>query len=318
MNISGTDRKRAYARGLVLALALAFAGLGISGQAAGTESGDSSGDLSFAASGTLGVDFYVLESPFDNDNVTGFFDKYRYIRDKGAQLPFFADLTHLNLGLVRPDTTYLIRAERWSRNAINENTLLNINWKGIAVNSEIRRYRSDALRFFPMGTEDDWPGVPQGLGFGTTYNPGVPGLISNFTTDVDAIFASDYRIGVERFDVDTEIALRPEGFGYDNRVLKEARLRAGYGSRTGQRQDSFLLDLSEVADPTSRFRGNRRSIDQSLTNAGLGAVLAMGEKTSASLDFDVERFSEAAGGLGTGMDREEGRVYGEGGVQNEK
>jgi len=295
MNISGTDRKRVYARGLVLGLLLAFSGLGISGQAAGTESGDSSGDLSFAASGTLGVDFYVLESPFDNDNVTGFFDQYRYIRDKSAQLPFFADFTHLNLGLVRPDTTYLIRAERWSRNAINENTLLDIDWKGLIFDAEIRRYRSDALRFFPTGTEDDWPGVPQGLGFGTTYNPGVPGLISNFTTDVGAIFASDYRIGVERFGVDTEIALRPEGFGYDNRVLKEARLRAGYGSRTGQRQDSFLLDLSEVADPTSRFRGNRRAIDQSVTNAGLGAVFSLGKKVSGSLDFDVDRFSEAAG-----------------------
>ncbi len=300
MNISGTDRKRAYARGLVLALALTFAGLGISGQATGTESGDSSGDLSFEASGTLGADLYLIESPFDNDNVTGFFDQYRYIRDKGAQLPFFADLTHLNLGLVRPDTTYLIRAERWSRNAINENTLLDINWKGLVFDAEIRRYRSDALRFFPMGTEDDWPGVPQGLGFGTTYNPGVPGLISNFATDIDAIFANNYRIGIERLDVGGEIALRPEGFGYDNQVLKEARLRAGYGSRTGQRQDSFLLDLSEVADPTSRFRGNRRSIDQSLTNAGVGAVLAMGKKISASLDFDVERFSEAAGAVTLG------------------
>jgi hypothetical protein len=301
MNISGTDPERgagfagAMALALVMALVMALGALVIGGYAASAESGDPSDGLSFEASGTLGADLYVIESPFDNDNVTGFFEQYRYIRDKGAQLPFFADLTHLNLGLVRPDTTYLIRAERWSRNAINENTLLDINWKGLVVNAEIRRYRSDALRFFPMGTEDDWTGMPLGLGFGTTYNPDVPGLISNFTTNIDALFASDYRIGVERFDVGGEIALRPEGFGYKNDVLKEARLRGGYGSRTGYRQDSFLLDLAEVADPTSRFRGNRRAIDQSVTNAGTGVVLALGKTIIANLEFDVDRFTEAAG-----------------------
>ena len=301
MNISGTDPERgagfagAMALALVMALVMALGALVIGGYAASAESGDPSDGLSFEASGTLGADLYVIESPFDNDNVTGFFEQYRYIRDKGAQLPFFADLTHLNLGLVRPDTTYLIRAERWSRNAINENTLLDINWKGLVVNAEIRRYRSDA----------HWAGTPLGpclplpppwcLGFGTTYNPDVPGLISNFTTNIDALFASDYRIGVERFDVGGEIALRPEGFGYKNDVLKEARLRGGYGSRTGYRQDSFLLDLAEVADPTSRFRGNRRAIDQSVTNAGTGVVLALGKTIIANLEFDVDRFTEAAG-----------------------
>ncbi len=294
MNIFGTDRKR----GAGFAGAMAMGALVLGGYAASAEPGDPSGDLSLEASGTLGADLYLIENPFDNDNVTGFFEQYRYIRDKGAELPFFADFTHLNLGLVRPDTTYLIRAERWSRNAINENTLLDINWKGLVVNAEIRRYRSDALRFFPMGTEDDWAGTALGLGFGTHYNPDVPGLISDFptqTTNVDAIFANDYRIGVERFDVGGEIALRPEGFGYKNGVLKEARLRAGYGSRTGYRQDSFLLDLTEALEPTSRFRGNRRAIDQSVTNAGTGVVLALGKKLNAKLDFDVDRFTEAAG-----------------------
>ena len=245
MNISGTDRKPwarlAGAKGLPSVTLVAWVtllALVMAGHATGTEPGDASGDLSFEASGTLGADLYVIESPFDNDNVTGFFEQYRYIRDKGAELPFFADFTHLNLGLVRPDTTYLIRAERWSRNAINENTLLDINWKGLVVNAEIRRYRSDALRFFPMGTEDDWAGMPLGLGFGTTYNPDVPGLISNFTTNIDALFASDYRIGVERFDVGRRDCASPRRLRLQERRTQRGALACGLrkpdGLPTGQ------------------------------------------------------------------------------------
>ena len=262
--------------------------------AAPAQAEEDAGATAFRGSATLGADFYVIENPFDNANVTGFFDQYRYIRDKGAELPFFVDLTHLDLGLVRPDDTYLLRLERWSRNAINSNSRLGIRFKGLSVDAEIRRYRSDDLRFFPMGTEDDWAGAPLGLGFGTTYNPDVPGLISGYTTDVDAIFGGNYRIGVERLALASEISLRPDGFGYDNGVLKEARLRAGYGSRTGHRQDSFLLDLAESSDPTSRFRGNRRAIDQSVTQAGTGAVIALAKGVDATLDFDVDRFREAA------------------------
>jgi len=290
MNISGTDRPRcAHGR-----LARAVFSVLVCFLAPSAWADDPADPLAVKGSATLGTDLYVIENPFDNANVTGFFDQYRYIRDKGAELPFFLDLTHFNLGLVREDNTYLLRVERWSRNAINANTLFNLGWKGLIVEGEIRRYRSDALRFFPQGTEDDWTGVPQGLGFGTTYNPGVPGLISNNTTDIDAIFGGNYRIGIERFDFQSEIALRPDGFGYDNRVLKEARLRAGYGSRTGHRQDSFLLDLNESLDPTSRFRGNRRAVDQTVTNGGTGFVFALGETIAANLAFDIEKFVEDA------------------------
>lgn len=295
MNTFGTDprARRGWpgARRAGRAVALFAASLAFGTAALAEERADKT---KFQGSATLGADFYVIENPFDTANVTGFFDQYRYIRDKGAEVPFFADLTHLDLGWVHPDETYLLRLERWSRNAINENSRLGIRFKGLTVDAELRRYRSDALRFFPLGTEDDWAGMPLGLGFGTTYNPDVPGLITGFSSDVGAVFDGNYRIGVERLAFASEIALRPEGFGYDNKVLKQASLRAGYGSRTGNRQDSFLLDLSETLEPTSRFRGNRRAIDQSVTQAGLGAIIALAPGVDATLDFDVDRFRESA------------------------
>jgi hypothetical protein len=276
---------------------MALAGALASAVAGGAWAEDDPEATVFRASATLGADFYLIESPFDNDNVTGFFDQYRYIDDKSAEVPFFLNLTHANLGLVRPDSTYLLRLERWSRNTDNQNGILNVDWKGLRFDANLRQYRSHALRFFPMGTEDNWPGTPLGLGFGTTYNPGVPGLNTGFTTDVGVLFDQNYRIGVERLDFDAEIALRPEGLGYGPGWLREGSLRAGYGTRTGHRQDSFLLDLleSNITEPTSRFRGNRRAIDQTVTNAGLGAVIALSENLDASLSFDVDRFTENSG-----------------------
>ena len=295
MNTSGTEpRRRGHKPWTRWGIALA--GVLASALATGAFADEEADATVFHGSATLGADFYVISSPFDNDNITGFFDQYRYIDDKSSEVPFFLNLTHANLGLVRPDSTYLLRLERWSRNVDNQNGILNIQWKGLRFDANLREYRSHALRFFPMGTEDNWSGTPLGLGFGTTYNPGVPGLNTGFTTDVGVLFDNNYRIGVKRLDFDGEISLRPEGLGYGPGWLREGRLRAGYGTRSGHRQDSFLLDLleSDITAPTTRFRGNRREMDQTVTNAGLGAVISLAENVDASLSFDVDRFTEDA------------------------
>ena len=88
MNISGTEpRKRGRRPGPWWGIALA--GVMASTLAPGAWAEDDPEATVFRGSATLGADFYVIESPFDNDNITGFFDQYRYIDDKSAEVPFF-------------------------------------------------------------------------------------------------------------------------------------------------------------------------------------------------------------------------------------
>jgi len=253
---------------------------------------------------TLGVQFYDLDSPYDTSNVAGFFEQYRYIRDQGATLPFFLDLVHLNAGVMREDDTYLLQVERWSRNALNSNGFLDVNWRGLDLSFDYRRYRSDSLRFFPKGTWGGEPSPPES--FGVQYNsdlcpsnsvPPNPCTASAFGLQSSDVFDNNNRIFVNRQSVGGDLALRPEGFNHDLPVLKELRTRARYETRKGYRQDSFVLAVPQEnasSTLTQGFRGNRRKINQSVTSAGTTFVLSPFNLFESSLAFDFEKFREEA------------------------
>ncbi len=242
---------------------------------------------------TVGTRLYVVESPYDNDNVTGFFDQYRYIEKKDQRLSYFFDFQdlfqHVDLGLMREDGTYLLRAEHFSRNAINSNTLFDFDWRGLDIDAEIWRIRSDSLLFFPSGTEEGWvppPGEqPSTFALGSTYSPMV---------SAGDFFVRDDRIYVERLSAGGEIGFRPEDFGLDTAFLDQARMRARHETRTGYRQDSFLLDSRENISSLQSFRGNGRRIDQSLTSLGSSLVLSPPGALTGLIAFDFEHFEEEA------------------------
>ena len=67
MNISGTDRTpRALLTGVLLAILLLMA--------APSRADSTADDATFRGSASLGAHLYAIDNPFDNDNVTGFFD----------------------------------------------------------------------------------------------------------------------------------------------------------------------------------------------------------------------------------------------------
>ncbi len=283
MNTSGT--KRIHKKGRIARVVLAVLGIFlIPSSLARAEDGKHR----FIANGTLGAELYVIDPPYDTSNVTGFFEQYRYIRNQGATLPYFVDLFHLNAGVVRSDDTYLIRLERWSRNALNENGSLEVDWRGLDVDLEYRRYRSDSLRFFPKGTEYDWTGPPAQNSYGTQYHPDTP---------YDDVFSNNRRIFLKRQSVLGEVALRPERFGHALPVMEQLRVRGGYETRKGYRQDSFLLAVPQEnpsENRTESFRGNRRKVNQSVSSAGTTFVISPFGLLNGTLSFDFEQFEEKA------------------------
>lgn len=301
MNIFDTEKRaRWMARSVLTGLgwvALLFIAVGVA------EANEEDGHH-VVAEATLGSQFYVIDPPYDTSNVAGFFEQYRYIRDQGATLPYFLDLVHLNAGIQRADQTYLLRLERWTRNALNSNGYLSLDWQGLDLDLDYRRYRSDSLRFFPKGT---WGGeTPVPDAYGVQYHsdlcPPTPTSISPcasspFGLEPSDVFGANNRIFVNRQSVGGELALRPEGFGRNLPLLDELRTYARYETRQGYRQDSFVLatPLENASGNLAQgFRGNRRKLDQSVTTAGATLVASPLGLFETSLSFDFQEFREQA------------------------
>jgi hypothetical protein len=239
-------------------------------------------DLEFHSQTTLGARLYDFESPFDED-ITSFFDQYRDVRDKDADVPWFLDFFHNDLGLVREDGTYLVRFERWSPNWRNQRGVLDIDWKGLDVEVNYQLYQKNDLRVFPMGTGGALPTL------GSVYNP---------ETTVGNPLGFGERFYNRRAGIDGEARLRPEAFGMSIPWLKEVRLHSGYENRRGRDQARYLLE-SNVAGlgalpQTERFRGIRIKQDQDVARVGGGFILQPTETSSAVFDFTYEALRENA------------------------
>jgi hypothetical protein len=248
-------------------------------------------DLEWRGEGTLGARFYDLESPFDDD-VTGWFDQYRYVRDKDSPLPYFVDLFHLDAGLFRDDDTALLRLERWSPWDWNDRAELGVDWRGLDFELDYWRYRSEELRLFPTGTGATLPSPPAPPGtlfpvFGTLYNP---------DASFGAVFQNDHRLDRRRTGVAGDLSLRLDGFDLENPFATELDLFSRYETRQGHEQDGFLLDTARepVTVQTARFRGFRRELDQRVVTVGGGAVLLPWRLFTGDLDVAFESFREDA------------------------
>ena len=248
-------------------------------------------DLEWRGEGTLGARFYDLESPFDDD-VTGWFDQYRYVSDKDSPLPYFVDLFHLDVGLARDDDTYLLRLERFSPWDWNDRAELGVDWRGLDFELDYWRYRSEELRLFPTGTGATLPTPPAPPGtlfpvFGTLYNPDTP---------FAAIFENDHRLDRKRTGVAGDLSLRLDGFDLENPFATELDLFSRFEQRQGHEQDGFLLDAARepVTTQTARFRGFRRELDQRVVTVGGGAVLLPWQLFTGDLDVAFESFREDA------------------------
>ena len=158
--------------------------------------------LHLAGEATLGANFYVISPPFDNDNISGFFDQWRLIRGQAETPPYFVDLIHGNLGVQRSDETWLARVERWSFNSLNEHGLFDLNWKGLDLEGGWRRYRGDWLRVFPEGTGE-------GNVFGSKYTPDVPNA---------DVFKENRRFWIRRQRVGGDDSIAPGGFRMEFRA----------------------------------------------------------------------------------------------------
>lgn len=239
-------------------------------------------DLEFRSQTTLGTRLYDFESPFDQD-ITSFFDQYRDVRDKDADVPWFLDFFHNDVGLVRKDGTYQVRFERWSPNWRNQHGVLDVDWKGLDLEVDYRLYQKNDLRVFPMGTGGSLPTL------GSVYN--------SETTASNPLGIGD-RFYNRRAGVGGEVRLRLDEYGLNLPWLKEVRLHADYENRRGRNQARYLLE-SNVAGlgalpQTERFRGIRIKQDQEVERMGGGFILQPTKTSSAVFDFTYEALRENA------------------------
>lgn len=223
---------------------------------------------------SFGVRLYDLSDPFDDDALASILDQYHHIRHKDSYRPYFVDLVHSRFARVRPDGTRAFSFERWSPNPLNDRSELSLATDLLSLDVDFLRYRWNELREYPMGTGT---GIPV---FGETFTPD-GGAANPLGLDRRTFirrnrFNADFRAHLDRLSEDSWI--------------RELRVAALYENRDGFRQDRFLLDEARepVADPTARFRGFRRDIDQSILGGSLGLVSVPLPATTAHLEFGYE------------------------------
>jgi hypothetical protein len=227
-------------------------------------------------SGTPGLTLHFPSENFDQPDETGWFEQWEYMAHPKSDVPWFLDLLHADLGYARDDDTWLARIERWSPYDYGEHTLLDVDWEGIRVDGEAHRWRTGELRVTPVGTGDTGANVLPRLG--SHYN--------DDTSPNDLFF-------VRRYGGGGEVRLRPDGFGQDW-PLTQLSFYGSHETRTGQNQDTYLLDPDEVGrgPETARFRGRTRKIDEDVTTLGARLVANPADLATGVFDFSWQRFVE--------------------------
>jgi len=242
-----------------------------------------------------GAQFYVLESPFDEESVTSFFEQYRFIRDKDDVPPWFLGVFHLDAGVYRADETSVLRLEWWNPNWLNERAEGELDWKGLEIDLDYMRYRSAQLRFFPQGTFQNQecfpPLAPPNCVpvFGTRYTDPTLDAATNLPTG---------RFFSRRWRVAGQASLRPAEFDWNAGPLDEVLLSARREGRSGVRQRSTLLDdfrdLPPGVPENERFRGIVQQFDQNVTTLGAGLVASPRNGFTSLFQVDYEQFRERA------------------------
>jgi len=246
---------------------------------------DSESPLVWGGSAEVGVRVAHQQAPFGDDDLTSFFDQYAALRyeDGWAWDP---NPLALDLALYRPDGTRPFDVALWSGSPWNQQGRLRARWRSLDFALDGGRFRTEELRLFPMGTDQDGT-----LGlfpvFGSRYTPDVPA--SNPLGRGATFFRRRNRLA-------GGLTWRPAAADRVSDLLWELGASAHYGVRSGFEQDRFLLD--DLREPTAssneRFRGNRRRLDQQVAGGRAQAVLVPLPGWTAVLSGDFERFRERA------------------------
>jgi hypothetical protein len=225
------------------------------------------------------VQLHVIESPEDDDGVTGFFDQYEFVPNKSSDFPvqlgirdaaldlFDAGQTpRLQLRLDSPTSNLGISGSEIGDPFLAQRALLLGRFRPLEFDLRYWRMRTEELRLFPNTAEG--------------------ALVFEDLTD------SDDRFERERTGFDTELRTRlsdlldDRGGVLDVLGGPQLSLRGGYESREGDRQRRFLLE------PANRWIGLSQGMDQQVGEVGGGLLLAPWRRLTMSLDFDHERFRE--------------------------
>jgi hypothetical protein len=246
-------------------------------------------DLELRWSTTLFGQYTHLQSEEASDDVTGFFDQWRFVPNKSSDAPIELGIFDASLDLFAPGETPLIqfRLESPTSNLgvsgsqidqpfLNQRADLLGRYKGLALDFRYRRIRTQDLRRY-------------------TNNAGT-GLLFDDLTNPDDVYNTDRTgfYGDLRARLDDLLSGKSDLIG---KLAPELSLRGGYDSRPGKRQDLFLLA------PSNRWLGLTQDLDEKVSDVGGGVLLAPWELLTATFDFDYQTFrnNEPAtleGGLG--------------------
>jgi hypothetical protein len=230
-------------------------------------------ELDVRWSATLEGMFKVFEDQEANDDVTGFFDQWEYTPNKSDDVPFqlgipeasvdvFAegDTPRLQFRLDSPTSNLGVTGPDIDRPFLNQRADLLGRWDGIHFDLDYRRFRTDELRFYPLG--------------GIDLTSGTDRFYVERTGFLGAV-----RLRFEDLLEDSPQALRT--------LAPELTVRGGYQARKGQRQLGFYTNDFIQGELT-------QELDQGVGDVGAGLLLAPGGLFTVVFDFDHQRFRENA------------------------
>jgi len=268
MNIFATNARRAAAAASVLLL---YASTGFADESSLLD------ETTLRVDAALRATVIKESSPYHDDDFTSFFDQYRYVATKDDELPWHLDLRRLGIAFERSDGTQPLVLTRESRGWANENGRIAFKVPSWSAEVGYRRFRTAERRLFPVGTGAAFPL------FGTVYNSELPA-----TNPLGA----GARLAVRRTWIGGEAGYRDYESAQQGFALTEGRIFGSHESRTGRRQDRFLIETNSVTTDTERFRGRRRELNQESVTAGLSATVANEKQFTTTGEVRFEGFRE--------------------------
>lgn len=225
----------------------------------------------------IGTYHWIEPDDENHDDVTGFFDQYEFVPNKGSAFPFElgvrdASLDVLGLGdtpllqfrLESPTSNLGVSGSQVADPFFNQRALLLGRVRGLDLDLRYRRMRTEDTRVFPNTVGglffDDRSGRHQRFDVERT------GFDAELRTRLDELLDSQAWLG--------------------NIGAPELSLRGGYQARQGDRQLRFLID------PTNEWIGLAQGRDQEVGDVGGGLLLAPGRLFTLDFDFDYQRFRE--------------------------
>jgi len=227
-------------------------------------------------SASLEAALHAIASQEADDDVTGFFDQYRFTPNKGTQPPVELGLTQASFDLLGAGEEPALRFRLSSPTSnlgitgsdhafLNQRAWLFGTERGLFLDLRYRRLRTEDLRRFPD---------PTGSG----------SVITDLTSPHDRFYRERTGFdGTLRFRPQDRFEGLPDAF---SRLGGEVELRGGYDVRDGQYQRRFLL--------APRWLSLGQDLEQEVGTVGGGLLVAPAGLFTLALDVDHQRFREGA------------------------